>query len=72
MNKSHFFYERKNVEKKSVVITIIKDIHVIDNFKINFLIKMSILDSKEIIINFFLKKIFTRYQNVLTLIQFII
>ena len=37
------------------MIKFIKNIHIINNFKINLLIKMNILDSKEIIINFFKK-----------------
>ena len=51
------------------MVNFIKDIHVIDNLKANLLIKMNILDLKEIIINFFKKSIiFIRYQNISILI----
>ena len=38
------------------MIKLIKNIHVVDNLKINLLIKMNIFDLKEIIIDFFKKK----------------
>ena len=53
------------MKKKLIIIKFIKDIHVIDNFKINFLIKMNIFNSKKVIIDFFKKSIiFMRYRNV--------
>ena len=56
MNKLHFFlHEKKDVEKKSMMIKLIRNIYVVDNFKTNLLIKMNIFNSKEILIDF-LKK----------------
>ena len=53
------------MKKKLIIIKFIKDIHVIDNFKINFLTKMNIFNSKEVVIDFFKKSIiFMRYRNV--------
>ena len=63
MNKSHFFFKkRKRRKKKSIMIKFIKNVHIIDNFKVNLLIKMNILNLKEIIINLFKKSIiFIKY-----------
>ena len=44
--------KKKTSKEKIIMIKFIKDIYVIDNFKINLLIKMYILDSKEVIIDF--------------------
>ena len=53
------------------MIKFIRDIHVVDNLKTNLLIKINILNLKEILINLLKKSIiFTRYQNVSILIQF--
>ena len=61
--------KKKRRKKKSIIIKFIKNIHVIDNLKVNLLIKMNILDLKEVIINLFKKNIiFTKYQNVSMLI----
>ena len=58
-------------EEKSIMIKFIKDIYVIDNLKANLLIKMNILNSKRVIIDFFKKNIiFTRCRNVSIFVQF--
>ena len=49
--------KEKTSKRKLIMIKFIRDIHVVDNLKINLLIKMNILDSKEIIINLFKKNI---------------
>ena len=59
------------MKKKLIIIKFIKNIHVINNLKINLLIKINIFNSKKIIINLFKKSIiFTKYQNVFIFIQF--
>ena len=53
--------KEKTSKGKLIMIKFIKNIHVIDNFKTNLLMKMNILDLKEVIIDFFKKSIiFTR------------
>ena len=59
------------MKEKLIIIKFIKNIHVINNFKINLLIKMNILDSKKIIINLFKKNIiFIKCRNVFIFMQF--
>ena len=61
--------KEKTPKEKSIMIKFIKNIHVINNLKINLLIKMNIFDLKEIVINLLKKSIiFTKYQNVSILI----
>ena len=48
-------------KEKLIIIKFIKDIYIVDNFKKNFLIKMNILNSKKVIINFFKKKIYKMF-----------
>ena len=48
--------KEKTTKEKLIIIKFIKNIYVVDNFKINLLIKINILDSKKVIIDF-LKKI---------------
>ena len=51
------------------MIKFIYDIYIINNLKINLLIKMNILKSKKMIIDFFNEKIiFTKYKNIIILI----
>ena len=53
------------MKEKSIMIKFIKNIHVINNFKINLLIKINIFNSKKVIINFLKKSIiFTKCRNV--------
>ena len=57
------------MKEKLIIIKFIKNIHVINNFKTNFLIKINIFNLKKVIINLFKKSIiFTRYRNVLIFI----
>ena len=57
--------KKKTTKKKLITIKFIKDIHVINNIKINLLIKMNSFNSKEIIINFYKENIiFTRCRNI--------
>ena len=63
----------KTSKEESIMIKFIRNIQVVDNLKVNFLIKINIFNSKKVIIDFFKKSIiFTRYQNVSMLIQFTI
>ena len=51
----------------------IKNIHVMNNLKANFLINMNILDLKDVIINISKEKIiFIKCENVVIFIQIII
>ena len=61
--------KEKTSKEKLIIIKFIKNIHIINNFKMNLLIKINILNSKKIIINFFKKSIiFIKCENVLMLI----
>ena len=58
------------MKKKSIIIKFTKNIHVINNLKTNLLIKMNILNLKEIIINLPKKNIiFIKYRNVFIFMQ---
>ena len=48
--------KKKTSKEKSIMIKFIKNIHVVDNFMINLLIKMNIFNSKKVSINLFKKK----------------
>ena len=50
------FIKGKTLEKKLIMIKFIKNIHVVDNLKVNLLIKINILEFKEVIIDLFKKK----------------
>ena len=51
----------------------IKNIHIINNLKTNFLININILDFKNVIINISKEKIiFTKCENVIVFIQIIV
>ena len=71
MNHTFFFIKKKTMKKKSIMIKFIKNIYVVDNLKINLLIKINILNSKKVVINFFKKSIiFIRCRNVFIFMQF--
>ena len=56
-----------------ILIKFIRDIHIMNNLKANFLISMDILDFKDVIINISKKKIiFTKCENIAVFIQIII
>ena len=59
------------MKKKLIIIKFIKNIYVINNLKINLLIKINILNSKKIIINLFKKSIiFKKCRNIFIFMQF--
>ena len=60
-----FFIKEKITKNKLIMIKFIKNIYVVDNLKVNLLIKMNIFNSKKVIIDFFKKSIiFIKYRNV--------
>ena len=65
MNYTFFFIKEKISKRKSIIIKFIKNIHIVNNLKTNLLIKMNILNLKEMIINLFKKNIiFAKCENV--------
>ena len=62
MNHTFFFIKEKRSKKKLIIIKFIRDIFIVDNLKINLLIKMNIFDLKKVTINLFKKNIiFIKY-----------
>ena len=60
---------KKKNDEISIFVKFIKDIHVINNLKTNFLININILDFKDVIINISKKKIiFIKCENVIIFI----
>ena len=65
--------KRKILKKKLVIIKFIRDVYMIDNFKINILIEINILKLKNVIINLFNKNvIFFKYKNIFIFVQIIV
>ena len=64
---------KKKNDKISIFMKFIKDIHVINNLKTNFLININILDFENVIINISKKKIiFIKCENIIVFIQIIV
>ena len=64
---------KKKNDKISIFMKFIKDIHVINNLKTNFLININILDFENVIIDISKKKIiFIKCENIVVFIQIII
>ena len=63
---------KKKNDEISIFMKFIKNIHVMNNLKINLLINMNIFDFKDVIINILKKKIiFTKCGNIAVFIQII-
>ena len=61
--------KREN-DEISIFVKFIKNIHVINNLKTNFLININIFDFKNVIIDILKEKvIFTKCENVIVFIQ---
>lgn len=51
------YLEEKNVHERKVLKHVCREMYLVDNLKTKFLIKMNILDSKQIVIDIFKQKL---------------